>query len=146
MMMNGRVVRANLGMLGCQKERERHPFMRQAGYVKVSAEQQERERSICGFRHRLLKKDDGAPASLTRLKTFEAQPHWHKISHEYYYVLEGAGHIVIDGAKVEVSAGDCVWIRPGHIHHAEGDLESLIIGIPPFDAEDVFTDAPPAME
>lgn len=120
--------------------------MSSAGYVKVSGDRQERERSICGFRQRLLKKDDGAPASLTRLKTFEAQPHWHKISNEYYYVLAGTGCIVIDGERVEVTAGDCVWIRPGHTHHAEGGLESLIIGIPPFDAEDVFTDKPPAME
>jgi len=120
--------------------------MKSPGYVKVSAEHQERERSICGFRQRLLKKDDGAPASITRLKTFEAQPHCHKISHEYYYVLSGTGHIVIDGDTVGVAAGDCVWIRPGHMHHAEGELESLIIGIPPFDAEDVFTDIPPVME
>ncbi len=109
-------------------------------YVKVSADAQAQERSICGFRQRLLKKDDGAPASITRLRTFEALPHWHRQSDEYYYVLQGKGCLIIDGESVPVEAGDCVWIRPGHMHHAEGDLESLIIGVPPFDAEDVFTE------
>lgn len=111
-------------------------------YVKVSADLQPTERSICGFRQRMLKKADGAPASITRLRIFEAQPHWHKVSHEYYYVLAGSGRIVIDGEDVPVAAGDCVWIRPGHVHHAEGDLESLILGIPPFDEEDTFTESP----
>lgn len=114
--------------------------MNDDAYVKVTADAQTRERSICGFRQRLLKKDDGAPASITRLKTFDAQPHWHKKTDEYYYILNGSGKLVIDGVDVPVEAGDCVWIKPGHVHYAEGDLESLIIGIPPFDYDDVFTE------
>lgn len=111
-------------------------------YKKVSADAQEKERSICGFRQRLLKKDDGAPASITRLRTFDAQPHWHEHTDEYYYILNGSGRLIIDGEPVDVQAGDCVWIKPGHMHHAEGDLESLIIGIPPFVIEDVRLDPP----
>ena len=87
-------------------------------------------------------KDDGAPASITCLKTHDATPHWHQRTHEYYYVLEGTGRIVIDGESVPVEPGDCVWIRPGAFHYAEGDLTSLIIGIPPFDPEDVLFDPP----
>ncbi|HNR33409.1 MAG TPA: cupin domain-containing protein [Candidatus Hydrogenedentes bacterium] len=117
--------------------------MQDEAYIKVSADEQPRERSICGFRQRLLKKDDGAPASITRLRTDDATPHWHKRTDEYYYVLSGSGKLVIDGEEVPIKAGDCVWIKPGHVHHAEGDLESLIIGIPPFDYEDVFVEAPP---
>jgi mannose-6-phosphate isomerase-like protein (cupin superfamily) len=107
-------------------------------YKKVSATDRPEERSACGFRQRLILKDDGAPASVTRLKTDEAKPHWHKETHEYYYVLEGAGKLVIGEEEVPVNAGDCVWIKPGYKHHAEGALESLIIAVPAFDPDDMF--------
>jgi len=96
------------------------------------------ERSTCGFRQRLLRKEDGVPASVTRLKTDEATPHWHRHTHEYYYVLHGSGTLFIDDEPVPIEDGDCVWIKPGHRHHAEGKLESLIIAIPAFDPEDIF--------
>ncbi len=111
-------------------------------YIKVSRHTQEKESSICGFRRRLLKKDDGAPASITYLVTDNAQAHWHRHTHEYYYVLEGAGVLEIAGEKVPVAAGDCVWIRPGHMHRAEGSFEALIIGVPPFDYDDVLMTPP----
>ena len=107
-------------------------------YKKITGHAVDSERSTCGFRRRLLKKDDGAPASITYLKTHEAVAHGHRKTHEYYYVLEGAGALVVNGEQVPVEAGDCVWIKPGALHHAEGDLTSLIIGIPPFDPDDVF--------
>ena len=50
--------------------------------------------------------------------------------------------IIIDGEEVPVRPGDCVWIRPGHVHQSVGDLESLIIGVPPFDYDDVVTNPP----
>ena len=55
----------------------------QRAYIKVNVEEQDRERSICGFRQRILKKEDGAPASITRLRTDHAQPHWHRHTDEY---------------------------------------------------------------
>jgi mannose-6-phosphate isomerase-like protein (cupin superfamily) len=115
-------------------------------YEKVSVSGVDAERSTCGFRQRLLKKDDGAPASITFLRTDSARPHWHKRTHEYYYVLKGVGKIVIDGEDVPVQGGDCVWIKPGAVHHAEGNLESLIIGIPPFDTDDLFFETPEETE
>lgn len=118
----------------------------QCGYVKVTTADRAPERSTCGFRQRLVLKADGAPASLTRLKTDNATPHWHAHTHEYYYVLQGEGTIVIDGEEIPVSAGDCVWIKPRHMHHAVGDLESLIVAVPAFDPADMFFDAPPRKE
>ena len=109
-----------------------------AGYMKVSADAQAAERSTCGFRQRLLKKDDGVPASITRLRVDNARPHCHKLTHEYYYVLSGTGTLVIDEERIRLAPGDCVWIQPFHMHHAEGDLEALIIGIPAYDPQDTF--------
>ncbi len=112
-------------------------------YIKVSgSDVQERERSICGFRRRLLKKEDGAPASITHLVTDNARAHWHRHTEEYYYILEGSGILEIDEEKVSVAKGDCVWIRPGHVHRAEGTFEALIIGIPSFDYDDVLMTPP----
>ena len=113
-------------------------------YLKVGGDDRTVERSTCGFRQRLIKKDDGAPASVTRLRTDHATPHWHKHTHEYYYVLEGSGTLVIDSEEVPVQAGDCVWIRPPAMHHAVGDLESLIVAAPAFDPDDMFLEPDPA--
>lgn len=107
-------------------------------YVKISGTSSEFERSTCGFRHRILKKDDGVPASITRLKTDNAKRHYHKVTHEYYYVLHGTGRMIIDDESVPVQAGDCVWIKPYAVHKAEGELESLIIAVPPFDPDDMY--------
>jgi mannose-6-phosphate isomerase-like protein (cupin superfamily) len=115
-------------------------------WIKASTSASPKERSTCGFRQRLIKKDDGAPASVTRLKTSEAKPHWHRETHEYYCVLDGSGKLVIGEQEVPVCAGDCVWIKPGYMHHAEGDLESLIIAVPAFDPEDMFFDPPSASD
>ncbi|MBI2432673.1 MAG: cupin domain-containing protein [Candidatus Hydrogenedentes bacterium] len=117
--------------------------MNDAAYVKVSADAQAQERSTCGFRQRLLKKDDNVPASITRLRVDNAKPHWHKQTHEYYYVLGGEGTLIIDNERVSLAPGDCVWIKPYHMHHAEGDLEALIIGVPAYDPEDTFFDDVP---
>ena len=113
-------------------------------HIIVSAEAQDTERSICGFRRRLFRKEDDAPVSITRLRTENAQAHWHRHTHEYYYVLEGSGALLIDGEEVPVKAGDCVWIRPGHMHRAIGTFEALIIGVPPFDYDDVIITPPPS--
>ena len=120
--------------------------MTEAAYKKVSADARPEERSTCGFRQRLLLKDDGAPTSVTRLKTHDAKPHWHAHTHEYYYILSGAGELVITGEAVPVQAGDCVWIKPGHVHYAVGDLESLIIATPAYDPDDTYFDTPPGQK
>jgi len=105
-------------------------------YLKQSVDAVETERSTCGFRQRLIRKEDGAPTSVTRLKINDASPHWHERTHEFYYVVEGVGKLVIDGEDVPVQAGDCVWIKPGATHHAEGELDSIIIASPAYDPLD----------
>lgn len=116
--------------------------MEDSPYIKVRPDVQEVERSICGFRRRLITKDDGSPLSITRLRTNEAQAHWHHNTHEYYYILEGSGSLIIGDEEVKVEAGDCIWIKPGNMHQAVGSFEALIIGTPPFDYDDVIMTPP----
>lgn len=108
-------------------------------YTKFCADVAPSERSTCGVRTRVWKAEDGVPASVSRLAIDNAKPHYHLATHEYYYVLSGEGALIVDGERVPLKPGDSVWIRPGAVHHAEGEkLESLVIGIPPFDPNDIF--------
>ena len=42
--------------------------------------------------------------------------HYHRVSEELYYVLEGGGELEFEGDVREVRAGDCVAIPPGAWH------------------------------
>ncbi|MFQ6094009.1 MAG: cupin domain-containing protein [bacterium] len=110
------------------------------GYVVRKVSAVKRERSTCGFRKRLITKDDFAGANFTFLKVFEAEEHYHKKTTEFYYVLNGAGWLELNGKRVEVDPGTLVMIRPRTRHRAEGQVEVLIVGIPPFDPADTFFD------
>jgi len=96
------------------------------------------ERSLCGYRQRMVKGEDGVPASLTYLSVSEAECHYHKQTTEYYYVLEGEGTIKLDDRVVELRPHTLVCIPPGVKHVAAGDLKVLVIGIPPFNPDDQF--------
>ena len=112
--------------------------MSDSRYVKIAGGAELDDRSICGFRTRIFKEGDGAPASFSHLRIHEAQAHWHNETHEFYYVLEGEGTLHIDDEPVPIAKGDCVWIKPGAVHRAEGDIEALVIGVPPFHTDDTF--------
>ena len=53
----------------------------------------------------------GAEISINTLPAGASVPfvHSHKCNEEIYAVLEGRGHAVIDGEKIELTAGD--WLR-----------------------------------
>ena len=66
--------------------------------------------------------------------------HYHKLSEEFYFVLEGAGCMEIDGERREVKAGDAVLIPAGAWHQipAEKGLRFLCCCAPPYSHEDTF--------
>ena len=98
----------------------------------------EKERSICGYRQRLITAEDFEGANVTFLNVYEAKTHYHKRTTEFYYVLSGKGQIELDGERVDVDPGTLIMIRPGTRHRAIGDIQALIVGVPPFDPEDSF--------
>ena len=105
-----------------------------------------RERSACGWRDRLISREDVslAPAAWAHAVDIDgAKLHYHKRSTELYYVLEGGGAIMLDGVAHEVSRGSMVHIPPGVVHGARGRMRVLVVGIPDI-AEDDYFEAPTA--
>ncbi|MDX6543377.1 MAG: hypothetical protein QOK32_980 [Gaiellaceae bacterium] len=88
-----------------------------------------------GVEHQSLAEATLAPGQVT-------QRHYHRVSEEIYFVLDGEGEMDVDGEKRRVSAGDAVAIPAGAWHElgAEGDrpLRILCSCVPPYRHEDTF--------
>jgi mannose-6-phosphate isomerase-like protein (cupin superfamily) len=59
---------------------------------------------------------------------------------EIYTVLEGEGHLELDGDIIPLKPLTTVMIRPGCRHRAVGQLKLLIVPMPPFDPADEYED------
>lgn len=68
--------------------------------------------------------------------------HHHKLSEEFYYILEGEGAMEIDGERQQVAPGDGVLIPPGAAHQifARSRLRFLCCCAPPYSHEDTYPD------
>ena len=70
----------------------------------------------------------------------DARTHYHKRMTEIYLILEGEGHLELDGTLVPVKPMTAVYIRPGCRHRAVGKLRIINIPVPAFDPKDEFED------
>ncbi len=68
------------------------------------------------------------------------QAHYHRKSEEFYFVLEGAGAMVIDGERQAIGPGDAILIPPGSWHSimASEALRFLCCCAPPYAHEDTY--------
>ena len=68
------------------------------------------------------------------------QRHHHKISEEFYFILEGHGVMEIDGETRDIKEGDAILIPAGSWHQitAGEHLRFLCCCAPPYDHEDTF--------
>ncbi|MCS7008313.1 MAG: cupin domain-containing protein, partial [Chthoniobacterales bacterium] len=66
--------------------------------------------------------------------------HYHKLSEEFYFILEGRGKMEVDGEVREVGPWDCVLIPPGAWHQIEAieALRFLCCCSPPYNHEDCY--------
>ncbi len=66
--------------------------------------------------------------------------HYHKLSEELYFLLEGDGIMEINGETRKVVPGDAILIPPGAWHHitASSSLRFLCCCAPPYSHEDTF--------
>ena len=98
-----------------------------------------RERSTCGWRDRLISREDSDVAAWVHAVDIDgAREHYHKIGTELYYVLEGEGSVVLDGEPFPVTKGSVVHIPPGVVHGAKGKMRVLVVGIPDIAEDDLF--------
>jgi mannose-6-phosphate isomerase-like protein (cupin superfamily) len=102
-----------------------------------------RERSTCGWRDRLIcREDSGVAAWVPAVDIDGAREHYHRRSAELYYVLEGAGVVVLDGQEHAVRQGSVVQIPLGVVHGAKGRMRVLVVGIPDIADDDLFFPEP----
>lgn len=68
--------------------------------------------------------------------------HYHQLSEEFYFILEGTGRMEIDGETQDVGPGDAVLIPPGARHQITADtpLRFLCCCAPPYDHADTYFD------
>ncbi len=98
-----------------------------------------RERSTCGWRDRLISREDTEVAAWAHAVDIDGnRPHFHKRSTELYYVLEGEGYVTLDGDDQPVRKGSLVHIPPGVVHGAKGRMRVLVVGIPDIADDDLF--------
>jgi len=99
------------------------------------------ERSTCGWRYRLISREDAGTGVAAWAHTVDidgAKPHYHRRGTELYYVLDGEGTLVLDGVAHPVRQGSLVHIPPGVVHGAVGRMRVLVIGIPDIAEDDLF--------
>ena len=70
----------------------------------------------------------------------ETERHYHKLSEELYYLLEGKGLMEIEGEEREVGPGDAILIPSGAWHQikATESLRFLCCCVPPYQHDDTY--------
>ena len=95
----------------------------------------------CGMSRRAFTEDPDQTASLHVVDiSINAKTHYHKKLTEIYYILEGNGHMELDGNLVAVGPGSSILIKPGCRHRAIGEMRIINVPIPAFDPADEWFD------
>ncbi len=68
------------------------------------------------------------------------QRHYHKLSEEFYFILEGVGEMGLGDETRQVGPGDAILIPPGQFHdiRATTSLRFLCCCAPPYSHEDTY--------
>ncbi len=95
----------------------------------------------CGKTQRAFLDDPDRTASLHVVDiSTAARTHYHRKMTEIYYVLEGSGHMELDGDLHPVAPGAAILIKPGCRHRAIGRMKIVNIPVPAFDPDDEWFD------
>lgn len=95
----------------------------------------------CGESTRVLTAADGGPCSVHVTRIRDAERHHHRATSEVYYILSGTGKVELDGDWRDIGPGSVVHIPAGVRHRvvADGEIETVVVAVPPFDPADEFT-------
>ncbi|MCL2660781.1 MAG: cupin domain-containing protein [Acidobacteriaceae bacterium] len=68
------------------------------------------------------------------------EPHCHKLTEEFYFILDGAGEMTVGDETRTVAEGDAILIPPGarHTIRAVRPLRFLCCCAPPYAHEDTY--------
>ncbi len=95
----------------------------------------------CGLAKRAFALPDNETATMHVVDIQEdARVHYHKEHTEIYLVLEGQGHMELDGQRISVKPFSTILIKPLCRHRAVGKLRIVNVCIPPFDPADEWFD------
>lgn len=95
----------------------------------------------CGQTRRAFVADDNPVATLHVVDIArDSRTHHHKRLTEIYLVLEGEGHMELDGDVIPLKPLTAVLIKPGCRHRAVGKLRIVNIPVPAFDPTDEWFD------
>ena len=98
-------------------------------------------RCPCGSARRAFALPDNPTATLHIVDIHaDSRVHYHKQHTEIYLVLDGEGHLELDGQMVPVRPFSAVLIKPLCRHRAVGKLRIVNVCIPPFDPADEWFD------
>ena len=98
-------------------------------------------RCPCGWARRAFAEAGQNAASMHLVEIEEdSRAHYHKKMTEIYLVLEGSGHMELDGQRIPVRPMSAIYIQPGCRHRAVGKLKIVNIPIPAFDSADEWFD------
>ena len=95
----------------------------------------------CGQSRRAFVTPDNPTATLhiVDIKS-DSRIHYHKKLTEIYLILEGEGHMELDGELIPVKPLSAIFIKPGCRHRAVGQLKVANVPIPAFDPQDEWFD------
>ena len=94
----------------------------------------------CGQARRAFAEPGGVASLHVTDISEDARPHYHRRMTELYLVLEGEGHMELDGERIPVRPLSGVLIEPGCRHRAVGRMRVVIVPVPAFDPADEFFD------
>lgn len=95
----------------------------------------------CGFARRAFATPDNTIATMHVVDIqADSKAHYHKQMTEIYLVLEGEGHMELDGELIPVKPLSAIFIKPGCRHRAVGNLRIINVPIPAFDPADEWFD------
>lgn len=91
----------------------------------------------CGKTRRAFVADDDQVATMHLVDiSADSRPHFHQKLTELYLVLEGEGHMELDGDIVPLKPLTAVLIKPGCRHRAVGRLRIVNVSVPAFEPAD----------
>jgi mannose-6-phosphate isomerase-like protein (cupin superfamily) len=95
-------------------------------------------RELLAHRNSCIRNQSLAEARLPPEKS--TAPHYHELTEEIYYILEGRGVMLLGGESREVHTGDAIAIPPGATHSiantGSGILKFLCCCAPCYEHED----------